>query len=231
MQSVPITTDVVSSNLDQGMVYNIMWCLSVTWDRSMVFSGSWGYCQGAIVRGAIVLDPLQLYSGGQFYWWRKPRGPGENHRPVSSHWQTSHKHLHQFLLVVNSLKKSILFRSISVDTLFSYFRDRRGRDSMIVGFITTYAISAYHHWCCEFESRSGHGVQHYVMFVSDLRQVDGFLRINPTIILSRPRRSRKYENNVSTLMDLNRMDFLSELTTNKNWCKCCVFLIVFVYRL
>ena len=26
---------------------------------------------------------------------------------------------------------------------------------MIVGFTTIYAISAYHHWCCEFESRSG----------------------------------------------------------------------------
>jgi hypothetical protein len=25
MKSVPITTDVVSSNLDQGEVYNIMW--------------------------------------------------------------------------------------------------------------------------------------------------------------------------------------------------------------
>ena len=25
MQSVPITTDIVSSNLDQGEVYNIMW--------------------------------------------------------------------------------------------------------------------------------------------------------------------------------------------------------------
>jgi len=29
---------------------------------------------------------------------------------------------------------------------------------MVVGFTTTYAISAYHHWCCEFESRSGWGV-------------------------------------------------------------------------
>jgi hypothetical protein len=27
---------------------------------------------------------------------------------------------------------------------------RRGRDRMVVGFTTTYAISAYHHWCCEF---------------------------------------------------------------------------------
>ena len=39
MQSVSITTDVVSSNLDQGEVYNIMWSsLSVTCDRSVVFS-------------------------------------------------------------------------------------------------------------------------------------------------------------------------------------------------
>jgi hypothetical protein len=35
---VPITTDVVSSNLDQGDVYNIMcYSLSVTYDRSVVF--------------------------------------------------------------------------------------------------------------------------------------------------------------------------------------------------
>jgi len=38
----------------------------------------------------------------------------------------------------------------------------RGRDRIVVGFTTTYAISAYHHWCCEFESRSGRGVQHYL---------------------------------------------------------------------
>jgi len=30
---------------------------------------------------------------------------------------------------------------------------RRGRGRMVVGFTTTYAISAYHQWCCEFESR------------------------------------------------------------------------------
>ena len=57
-------------------------------------------------------------------------------------------------------------------------RGRRGRDRMVVGFITTYAISAYHHRCCEFESRSGRGVQYYVIkFVSDVRQVGGFLRV------------------------------------------------------
>ena len=51
---------------------------------------------------------------------------------------------------------------------------------MVVGFTTTYAISAYHHWCCEFESRSGRGVQHDVIkFVSDLWQVGGFLWVTP----------------------------------------------------
>ena len=50
--------------------------------------------------------------------------------------------------------------------------------SISVGFTTTYVISAYHHWCCEFESRSGRDVQHYVIkVVSNLRQVDGFLRV------------------------------------------------------
>jgi hypothetical protein len=29
---------------------------------------------------------------------------------------------------------------------------RRGCERMVVGFTTTYAISAYQHWCCEFES-------------------------------------------------------------------------------
>ena len=54
----------------------------------------------------------------------------------------------------------------------------RGGDRKVVGYTTTYAINAYHHWCCELESRSGRGVQYYVIkFVSDLRQVGGFLRI------------------------------------------------------
>jgi len=30
----------------------------------------------------------------------------------------------------------------------------RGRDRMVVGFTTTYAISTYHHYRCEFESQS-----------------------------------------------------------------------------
>jgi len=56
--------------------------------------------------------------------------------------------------------------------------ERRGCDCMVVRFTTTCVISAYHHWCCEFESRSGQGVQPYVLkFVSDLRHVGDFLRV------------------------------------------------------
>ena len=51
---------------------------------------------------------------------------------------------------------------------------------MSVGFTTIYAINTSHHYRFEFEPRSGevYSIQHYVIkFVSDLRQVDGFLRV------------------------------------------------------
>ena len=55
----------------------------------------------------------------------------------------------------------------------------RGRDCMVHvdGFITTYAISAYHYQRCEFESSDEfYSIQHYVIkLVSDLWQVGGFL--------------------------------------------------------
>ena len=56
-------------------------------------------------------------------------------------------------------------------------RGRRGRDRMVVGFTTTYAISAYHHYRCELEPRSGEvfSIQHCVIkYVSDLWHVGGF---------------------------------------------------------
>ena len=52
-----------------------------------------------------------------------------------------------------------------------------GRDRILVGFTTTYAISAYHHWYCELESRSGWGVHYVIKFVCDLQQDGGFLWI------------------------------------------------------
>jgi hypothetical protein len=50
-----------------------------------------------------------------------------------------------------------------------------GYARMIVGVTTTFANRSI---TTEFESRSGRGVQHYVIqFVSDLRLVGGFLRV------------------------------------------------------
>ena len=57
--------------------------------------------------------------------------------------------------------------------------DRRGRDRMVLGLTTTYAISVNHHYRCKLESRSDevYSIQHYVITtVSNLRQIDGFLR-------------------------------------------------------
>ena len=41
---------------------------------------------------------FQLYRGGKFDWWRKTSVLCENHRPVTSHWQTltCHKSLTNF---------------------------------------------------------------------------------------------------------------------------------------
>ena len=57
----------------------------------------------------------------------------------------------------------------------AHYVSRRGCDRIVVVFTTTDVISTYHHWCCELESRSGRGVQHYVIkCVSDLRKFGGF---------------------------------------------------------
>jgi hypothetical protein len=49
---------------------------------------------------------------------------------------------------------------------------------MVDEFTTTYAISVYRHWCCEFESQWGWGDLHYVInSISDLWQVGGFHRV------------------------------------------------------
>jgi hypothetical protein len=58
-------------------------------------------------------------------------------------------------------------------------RGCRGRDRMVVGFTSTYVINSMPITTdVEFESRSGRSVQHYMIkFVSDLRQVGGFLQV------------------------------------------------------
>ena len=48
-------------------------------------------------------------------------------------------------------------------------RGRRGRNRVVISFTNTRAISAYHHYSCDFEPRSVYSIQHYMMkFVGDL---------------------------------------------------------------
>ena len=61
-----------------------------------------------------------------------------------------------------------------------YICDPVRRHLLVVGFITTSAISDYHHLRCEFKPRMGecYSIQQYVTkFVSDLRHVSSFLRV------------------------------------------------------
>ena len=92
--------------------------------------------------------------------------------------------------IVNFCSWNRILRSINnvKSNVLQQTGDHRGRDHMVVGFTTTYAIGAYHHWCCGFNSHSGRGVQHYVIkFVSDFLQVGGYrwvLRFPPSIKLT-----------------------------------------------
>ena len=59
--------------------------------------------------------------------------------------------------------------------VYVFWRGRPGRDRMVGGFTTAYAISSFHHWCCEFKSRSGRGVQqskHMFFFYSQIKQMN-----------------------------------------------------------
>ena len=62
-------------------------------------------------------------------------------------------------------------------TNHGYNIGHHGRDRMVVGFTTTYAISAYHYYSCECEPRSWRDALDTTLcdkVFSDLQQVSGF---------------------------------------------------------
>jgi hypothetical protein len=78
---------------------------------------------------------------------------------------------------LNAFQNAFQVYSWNIHELNVLLRGRRGRDLMVVGYITTYAISAYNHLSCKFDSHSGevYLIQQYVKkFVSDLRRVGDF---------------------------------------------------------
>jgi len=63
---------------------------------------------------------------------------------------------------------------------FGFIRKEGAVMVVLVGFTTIRTIRAYHHLSCEFEPHSRRGVFDTTLcdkFVSDLRQVSGFLRV------------------------------------------------------
>ena len=101
-----------------------------------------------------------------------------NSTDISRRKKNRKRHFCNFLVFEQIYSILLLVSLLNWTTSHFKIGVSRDRDLMVVGFTTTYAISALHHWYCEFESRSGWGVQHYVIkFVSDFRQIGGFLQI------------------------------------------------------
>jgi len=51
-----------------------------------------------------------------------------------------------------------IYLSFTLSFKQGYIEERGGRGRMVVGFTTSYAIGAYHHYSCEFEPCSWQGV-------------------------------------------------------------------------
>ena len=87
------------------------------------------------------------------------------------------------ILLFQFIKKSFcfIFNDYFNKIITIIMRGRRDRNRVVVGFKTTHATSVYYHY---YVVRSNHvhgevySIQRYVIkFVSDLRSVDGFLRV------------------------------------------------------
>ena len=87
----------------------------------------------------------------------------------------------------NVRKYYSIIQSIQIANKCTSIKGHHGRDHMVVGFTTTYVISAYHYKVHKSNPTRGevYSLQHYMIkFVSDLRQVSGFLWVLHTWLSS-----------------------------------------------
>jgi hypothetical protein len=124
-------------------------CLDYTGDRRgrdrMVVGFTTTYAISVLMVFKATFNNISVIS-----WWlvllvEEPRVLGENHWPVTSHWQTlSHNVLLSTprLSKVFNVKYCIHYLNL---ILLVWSRGHCGCDRMVVGFETTYAISTYHH--------------------------------------------------------------------------------------
>jgi hypothetical protein len=89
----------------------------------MVFNATFNNISAILCQSVLLVVETRIY--------------GENHRPDTSHWQSlSEKHRQKYYWMVGWDSRSICF--LLPQSLFSYYLN------MVVGYMTTYSISAYH---------------------------------------------------------------------------------------
>ena len=64
----------------------------------------------------------------------------------------------QYIAIYHTYVDRDMTSHVIENKITNTIRGRRGRDRMIVGFTTTCAISACHHYSCEFEHLSWRGL-------------------------------------------------------------------------
>jgi hypothetical protein len=121
-------------------------CISIYWlidwlvfdsVRVMVFNATFNNISAISWRSVLLVEETGV--------------PRENHRPVTNHWQTL-SHNVVFFIKIRAERAFWYSFSVSILRIMSNFiMGHRGHDRMVVGFTITYAISAYHHKCCDFE--------------------------------------------------------------------------------
>ena len=93
-------------------------------------------------------------------------------------------------------------------------------------YTTTYEITAYRHWCCEFESRSGRGIPHYaIKFVSDLRQTGRWFSPGPPVSST----NKIDRHDITEILLKVALNAIKQTNNNKTICICNILsLLMFI---